>query len=65
MSGDKLIVEAMQIESALNSQIQELGLIRRKISALLDRKGRLTMYERERLANLLRLAKGEPNDEHD
>lgn len=59
---DKLVLEATAVESALKTQIQQLGLIRRKITALLDRRGRLTDYERAHLANLLKLAKGEVDD---
>ena len=63
MAADRLITEAQEVEAALKLQIQKLGLIQRKVTALLDRKGRLSDYDRVHLVSLIKLAKGEPDDE--
>lgn len=63
MAADKLIMEALQIETELAQRLQLLTVIKRKVTALLDRKGRLTDYERIALASLIKLAKGEGQDD--
>ena len=62
-SGDALIIEAMEVEAAIARRLVELGMIKRRIGSLLDRKGKLTINERMQLVSLLHMAKGEPQDE--
>lgn len=58
MAADKLVIEAMAVESALVVQIQNLQSLKRRISEMLDRKGQLMDAERERLQSLVNLAVG-------
>ena len=63
MTADRLITEAQEVEQALKLYVQKMGLLQRKITALLDKRGRLTDHERTHLVCLLKLAKGEPDDD--
>lgn len=57
MPVDKLVLDATVIETALQSQIENLRGIKSKITCLLDKRA-LDDYDRERLQALIALATG-------
>lgn len=53
---DRLVADAIFIESAIEKQINRLALCRRKITFLLDQKA-LTVVDRQRLQKLIDVAR--------
>lgn len=61
---DRLVMDAVYIEQAIEKQINRLLLCRRKITYLLDQKV-LSMVERQRLQHLIEVARRGMEEEED